>query len=439
MSLFFANGIISFSCYDSSMMINKLSFIFILAITWPIRYLRYSSIHRLGAFLGTCIYYLIPKFRKRTLSNLALASSLQLTEEQMKKLAKSSLQNLIITCLEYAKLSSEKEIHRVATCVNPELAARFMKENKPVIFFCGHQSNWEVLFLEGTRRMPGVAIGRPIENVDLYNWILTIRQKYGGKIIAPQNAIREGLKGLKKGAFLGIVGDQGMPNSGYYSPFFGRKAWTSPLPAILSHRTGLPMMVASTRRKNGKYYLHYSDPIWPNPEAPLEQEIDRLMNIALAYLEATIKEEPGQWLWSHNRWKQQTPEKIKKKFRHESILIILPSEEQILKPLLSSLSTFREIYPYEFVTIYAPRSFAQEVLLEEAEIISYSQESDLLKRDYRFKLVFNLSSSNQVKPHFKKLAAFQVISLDELYKEADVAKETPLDETLKKAILRHAS
>jgi Kdo2-lipid IVA lauroyltransferase/acyltransferase len=418
------------------MMLHKLSFIFILVLTWPIRYLPYSVIHQLGVFLGTCTYYFIPKFRKRALSNLALASSLQLSEKQIRKFAKASLHNLMITCLEYAKLSSEKNIHRVATCVNPDIADRLMKENKPVIFFCGHQSNWEVLFLEGTSRMPGVAIGRPIKNPNLYNWVLAIRQKYHGKIIAPQNAIREGLRGLKNGAFLGIVGDQGMPNSGYCSSFFGRTAWTSPIPAVLSHRTGSPIMVATTRRKDGKYYIHYSNPIWPNQQAPMDQEIDRLMKAALAHLEDTIKEEPGQWLWPHNRWKQQTPEKLKKKFRYEAILVILPFEEQILRMLLPALSTFREIYPHEFITLYAPKDFAKDLQLENAEILLYSQESDLLKRDYRFKLVFNLSSSTKVKSHFKKLAAFQVVSLDELCKEANVTKETLFSETLKKAILR---
>lgn len=421
------------------MILSQLSFILILVLTWPIRWLPYSAIHRLGAILGTCVYHLIPKFRKRTLSNLSLASSLKLTEHQIKQLAKASLQNLMITCLEYAKFASEKEIHRVATCVNPETADRLMKENQPVIFFCGHQSNWEVLFLEGTRRMPGVAIGRPIKNHYLYQWVLSIRQKYNGKMIAPQNAIREGLKGLKRGAFLGIVGDQGMPDSGYRSHFLGRKAWTSPIAAILSHRTGAPIMVATTQRKEGKYYIHYSDPIWPDTDAPMNQEADRLMKAALSHLESTIREKPGQWLWSHNRWKQQTLDKIKKKFRYEAILIILPSEEQALRPLLSSLSTFREIYPHEFITLYTPKDFSQETCLEEAEIIPYSQESDLLIRDYRFKLIFNLSSSPKVKPHFKKLAAFHIVSFDELCKEANMTHQAPFAEVLKKAILRHAT
>lgn len=428
-------------CYDPLMMLlHKLSFTLILILTWPIRWLPYAAIHRLGNILGSFAYYCIPKFRKRTLSNLALASSLQLSETQIPQIAKASLQNLMITCLEYAKFASEKHIHRAVTCVNPETATRLMQENKPVIFFCGHQSNWEVLFLEGTKRMPGVAIGRPIKNTLLYNWVLSIRQKYGGKIIAPQNAIREGLRGLKKGAFLGIVGDQGMPDSGYCSPFFGRAAWTSPITAILAHRTGSPIIVATTLRKKGKYYIHYSDPIWPNTEAPMEQEIDRLMKESLAKLEEKIALEPAQWLWSHNRWKQQTPEKLKSRFRHEAIAVILPEERAAFELLLPHLSTFREIYPREFLTFYVPEGFIQEVSLEGVEILSYSEPKALLTRDFRFKLIFNFSSYQKVKSHFKRLAAFEVLSLENLYHLSQTDSSSPFSETLKKALTRsHAS
>ncbi len=410
---------------------HKVSYLLILILTWPIRWMPYRMIHAVGAFLGTAIYHLFPKYRKRALSNLALASSLQLTEEQIRRHAKESLQNLIITCLEYAKFDSEKQIHHVASCINPETADRLMKENKPVIFFCGHQSNWEVLFLEGTSRMPGVAIGRPIKNKLLYNWVTSIRQKFGGKMIAPQNAIREGLRGLKKGAFLGIVGDQGMPNSGFSSPFFGRNAWTSPIAAILSHRTGSPIIVATTHRSEGKYSIHYSEPIWPNTEAPLESETERLMVATLANLEKKIAEAPGQWLWSHNRWKQQTRDRLKLKFRHESILVILPKQKKQLDAILPHLNTFREIYPLEFFTIYSP---VEGVTLENAEIIPYQSEKDTLKSDYRFKLIFNLASYPHIERHYKRLAAFEVVSLPELHAMAGC--DGPFDKVLKKAILK---
>ncbi len=408
------------------MLMHRLSYAFILLITWPMRYLPFSAIHRLGGVLGLGIYHLVPKFRKRSLSNLALASNLKLTEEELKKLAKQSLQNLMITCLEYSKFAQLKKTDSIVRCENPEVAASLIQEGKSVIFFCGHQANWEVLFLEGIQRMPGIAIGRPVKNQLLYNWILSIRQKFGGKIITPQNAIREGLRGLKKGIFMGIVGDQGMPDSGYSSLFLGRRAWTSPIAAILSHRTGCPIFVASTRREGGKYIIHYSDPIWPHTDAPMDQEIDRLMQASLAELEKTIAERPGEWLWSHNRWKQQTPEKLKKRFRHESILVILPKEGKTL----GSLRVMREVYPTEFITVLAPEG--TEVDLPGAEILSYASEEEVLRKDYRFKLVYDFSSSKKVKAHYKKLATFDVVGLNEVFPD----ETAPFADQFKSTVLR---
>ncbi len=408
------------------MLMHRLSYAFILLITWPMRYLPFSAIHRLGGVLGLGVYHFVPKFRKRCLSNLALASNLKLTEEELKRLAKQSLQNLMITCLEYAKFAQVKRTDSIIRCENPEVAAGLIQEGKSVIFFCGHQANWEVLFLEGIQRMPGIAIGRPVKNHHLYHWILSIRQKFGGKIITPQNAIREGLRGLKKGIFMGIVGDQGMPDSGYSSPFFGRRAWTSPIAALLSHRTGCPIFVASTRREGGKYIIHYSDPIWPQTDAPMDQEIDRLMRASLAELEKTIAERPGEWLWSHNRWKQQTPERLKKRYRHESILVILPKEGENLR----DLGAMREVYPHEFITVLAPKG--TDAHLPDAEILSYASEEEVLRRDYRFKLVYDFSSSEKVKSHYKKLAAFEVVGLREVCPDATA----PFAEQFKKRVMR---
>ena len=391
-----------------------LTFLLIQLLTAPIRCLPYPTIHRIGTFLGTVAFYALPKFRKRILSNLSLATELHLSEKELLKVGKASLQNLLITALEYPKFASEKEISRVAHCENPGRATELMKGGTPVIFFCGHLSNWEVLFLEGTQRMPGVAIGRPIKNKRLYNWILKIRQKYGGKIISRKNGVKEGLRGLKNGSFLGIVGDQGMPDSGYCSPFLGKRAWTSPLPALLAQRTGSPIIVATTVREAGKYTIRYSNPIWPDPTQPKEEEIDRMMRLSLSVLEEAIKKDPGQWLWSHNRWKQQTPSNIRRRYRHESICIILPWHRESLKEILPHLPTLRSLYPLEFITVKVPKAFASTIDLEDVEIQPYETEAEILTRDYRFKLIFNFSPLKSVAPFYKKLSAFEVLSLEDL-------------------------
>jgi len=361
-------------------------------------------LHRLGNALGLAVYYLYPKYRKRALSNLALATDLHLTPDQIVETAKKSLQSLAITALEYPRLSREKNIHWLATCQNPEPAASMIKAGQGIIFFCGHQTNWEILFLEGTLRMPGVAIGRPIKNHYLYNWIMNLRQKFGGTIVQPKNAYKECFRALKQGKFVGIVGDQGMPDSGFSCPFLGREAQTSPLPALLSSRTGCPVMVATTRREFGKYTIHYSEPILPTEDPHVQ------MRQILAVFENSIKERPHEWLWIHNRWKQQPPGKLVKRFRHDAIAFIFKDNPSAL----ASIAQIRLLYPNEQVTAFVPSPFTSS----EVEVKSHD---DLFAPDYRFKLLIDFTQNLKAQKHFASLSALQVASFaqpDEFLKHA---------------------
>ncbi|MCB1107360.1 MAG: hypothetical protein KDK76_04610 [Chlamydiia bacterium] len=386
----------------------NLPYIALRTFMFPLNFLPFKGLHLLGKGLGTLAYHVMTKYRKRTLSNLSLAQNLEVTD--LKKTAKRSFQNLAMTCLEYPKFSRLKSTQKVIHCENPEFAKKLIDKGTGIIFYCGHQANWELLFLEGTQRMPGVAVGRPIKNAPLYRWVVSIREKFGGTIIAPKQTIKEGLRALKKGKFLGIVGDQGMPESPYAFDFFGRRAWTTPAPAILSYRTGCPIMVATIRREKGKYIIHYSDPIWPNPSQPLEEEIYRMMRQSLLLLEEDVRKRPDQWLWQHNRWKQETPLNVYYRYRWDSILIILPRD---FDP--QELLTFREIYPQAFITILAPKGI--EIPLSDVETLTYENDRDLFLTDYRFKLVFNFTKA-PLRRHFMKQAAFDVLDLERLKKGA---------------------
>lgn len=90
------------------MLSDRLVYFSILVFTWPLRWISYRNIHKIGAFLGACLFYGSSKFRKRALSNLSLASNLHLSKKEVISLARRSIQNVMITCLEYPKLSREK-------------------------------------------------------------------------------------------------------------------------------------------------------------------------------------------------------------------------------------------------------------------------------------------------------------------------------------------
>lgn len=407
--------------------LNALSYLSIRVAISPIGLLPTSLVYTLGKSLGRALYYLLPKFRKRALSNLALAKDLHLTNEEIRDTAKGSFESLATTLLEYGKLSVTRKLE-FAECINPEGAAQMITQGKGVIFFCAHQANWEILFLEGTRRMPGVAIGRPIKNTILYKWITSIREKFGGKMITPKEAIREGLRALKQGKFLGIVGDQGMPESSFESTFLGRRAFTSPIPALLAYKTGAPIIFAETiREKNGCYRIHYGEPIYADSSKDRDDEVRRLMESLLNQLESSIKRHPHQWMWQHNRWKQETPAEVFYAYRYDSILIALPPN---FDPKLPAL--IRKIYPRAFLTALSPTQ------VEEIETIIYSNPSDLFQDDYRFKMVFNFTP-HDLKSHYQALSADKCLTVNDLQKVAARRGYTGNlnEEIVKWAICRH--
>lgn len=423
--------------------IDTLVYLTIRLMSYPFRWMPYSWIRRSGVFLGNLCFYTMKNFRKRALSNLALAKDLSLTREQIIQTAKESFQNLITICLEYPKLDAEKKLSNAIRCENPEVADQLHKQGQGIIFFCGHQSNWEILFLEGTTRMKGMAIGKPIRNKKLYQWILSIREKYGGKIIAPRNAVAQGLRALREGYFLGIVGDQAMPSSGYPFPFLGRRAWTSTAPALLSHKTNSPIIFASTKRTPEGYLIHYSDPIWPKPSMPVEKEVVRIMDLLLGLLEKSTKEAPGEWLWQHNRWKQQTPKNIYKPFRYDSICIILPEKKEAFYPLYYALSSLKEIYSVEFLCLVIPSCFKELPLIEVNQVIYYSEIKEALLDDLRFKLVFNFTGYKPINRHFQHLSAMKILDLPALKKLAKphlpIELQKDLAQTFKRALCRPGS
>lgn len=369
----------------------------------------YSWIRIVGRMVGFIGFYCMEGYRKRALSNLALATDLALSPRDLIRIAKQSFQNLAINCLEYPKFARDPRLSQAIQCENPEVADALYAQGQGIIFFCGHQSNWEALFLDGTRRMKGIAIGKAIKNKSLYNWILSIRERYGGKIISPHNAVREGLRALRKGVFIGIVGDQGMPNSGYSFPFLGRRAWTSTAPALLAYKTNSPIIFAATRRTPSGYRIRYAEPIWPNLQQPAEEEVVRMMDQLLGLLQKSIAERPGEWLWQHNRWKQQTPQNLYKRFRKDCICAVLGKEN-----VPEILAALKQIYPADFLFLFAPSHLKGTLLVEADEVTYYEDVQETLVTDYRFKLVFNFSGYGPIEAHYKKLSAFEVLTPESL-------------------------
>ncbi|MCH9608978.1 MAG: Lipid A biosynthesis lauroyltransferase [Chlamydiales bacterium] len=349
--------------------------------------LPYPVLHAMGRILGSIVYALYPAFRKKSLSNLYIAFGKIKSEKELKTLARRSFQNVMITLLEFPRLG-RGDLAKIVELIEPEKMTDLQKKGKGMVFLTGHQSNWEIPFVAANMLSPGgIGVGQPARNHKLYKWIVSIRQSQGGTIVTPRQALKAGLKALKEGNYIGIVGDQAHPGSPYSYPFFGTRMWVSNGPALLAYKTHSPIIVVTTKRKKNRYEMRGSDPLWPNYDLPMKESVKELMDRSLHYLEESLKGSPDQWMWIHDRWKQQGIDHVKRIYRYGFILVIVPKEENLY--LRTSL---KKIYPRSFLTFK-------------------TVDDDLFVRDLHYQLVLDFVGLPKVRRYYKRLGAVRAVPL----------------------------
>ena len=176
------------------------------------------------------------------------------------------------------------------------------KSNKQVVFISGHLSNFELMALSLEKfGIKLAAIYRPLNNVFLNRIMETIRRKYICK-----KQIKKGIGGLKKLINLkkknystALMIDQRV-SEGILSNFFNEKALTTTIPAQLVKKFNIPVVPVYIERVMGiNYKIIINDPIKFSENDTVESITEKL-NLTL---EKMIIKKPGQWIWSHNRWK----------------------------------------------------------------------------------------------------------------------------------------
>ncbi|MBJ7449586.1 MAG: hypothetical protein JHC93_04425 [Parachlamydiales bacterium] len=398
---------------------NKDFFVYILVRTLcaPLAFFPLSWIHVLGNGLGSLIFTFDRKRRKRALNNLFITIPFNSFSYKEKcRIAKGGFQNLAITCLEFFRLKrSRGKFEEILTFDNLDVALKAYEQKKGVILFAGHQANWEASFIAITTHIKGVAIGKRLKNRYFHKWIFGLREMHGGKLILPHEAMKVGLQALKDGQCLGFVGDQALPNSSYSYPLFGVRAWTSPAPALLAYRSGSAILPSMIVRDNGKYRVHFEQPIWPDLSKPLKDEVVRMMNQAMALQESNILKHPEQWMWQHNRWKQMPVNHLKKWFRHDFVSIILPKVN--FDHFAAQCHALRCIFERSFITVFIPEG--KTLNFPEADsLFTYAKEDDLFIDDYKTQLLIDFASVPKLSRHYKKLCCFETIDIKGIHKES---------------------
>ena len=187
-----------------------------------------------------------------------------------------------------------------------EILNKIQQSNKPVIFVSGHFANFELMSMELTKRNHKLAtIYRPLNNFFLNFFMEYLRKKY-----ICQNQIKKGLVGVKdsihfiKNNFsIALMIDQRV-SEGKKLPFFEHMAFTTTMPAQMELKFNLDIVpIYISRKSNDNFEIEIYEPIKVSKND--ETEANKI-NISIKLnkiLEEMILKDPGQWIWTHNRWK----------------------------------------------------------------------------------------------------------------------------------------
>ena len=273
-----------------------------------------TVIHALSRLLGNIFYGVVKKRRVIATENVRHAFAGEKSEQEIQAIVRASFTSFFLTFLEIAKFryiyrnpGALDDLRRSSPGLDEVLrkVKQIHDESKGCLFVTPHIGNWELLPHVSTRLgIPLVVVVRPLDNRYLERLIFADRAESGQLIIPKKNALFMLQKTLQQGKSIGMLPDQSTMQ-GISVEFFGRKATTTPVPAILAIMYQRPIViVACCRAREGKGFEGFvSDPIWPGNYESEKAEIFRITTEMTKNMETIIRQYPEQYLWMHNRWK----------------------------------------------------------------------------------------------------------------------------------------
>ena len=174
-------------------------------------------------------------------------------------------------------------------------------EGHGLVMLTPHLGGFEIIPRVLAQHFPATILYRPSRQ-EWLNEVVEEGRAYPNMHFVPTNlnGVRQMTRALTRGEAIGILPDQ-VPSGGegVWVPFFGRPAYTTPLPARLANRNNTPVVMFTAKRKDiGAGWLMQATRL-----APLSEDA----TIAAAELNVAIENAvllaPEQFIWSYNRYK----------------------------------------------------------------------------------------------------------------------------------------
>jgi KDO2-lipid IV(A) lauroyltransferase len=279
-------------------------------IMLPFLYLLSILPFSLLYFISDCICFLLYNiigYRKKVVSENLKNSFPNKSIAELKSIEKKFYHYLCDLFLETLKTLTISKSEAVKRCKFSENTIQIFNElnknKQSCIIVMGHYGNWEwagnTFSIVNQQQL--YVIYHPLTNKYFDRLMYNMRTRFGTKLYAMKDTMREMIKNRNEINATAFIADQTpSPNGAYWTTFLNQDTPVFWGTEKIAQKLNYPIIYVTVNRVKRGYYELNSEILISEPKNTLEGQISELHT---KKLEKDIIAQPEIWLWSHRRWK----------------------------------------------------------------------------------------------------------------------------------------
>ena len=210
--------------------------------------------------------------------------------------------NLICEIIKMLSVNKNFYTNRI-TIKNIEILDQFYERNQTVVLMMGHHNNWEwagqIISIKSKQKF--VSVYKKLSSSFFDYFMINLRKKNGTDVIEMNDIIKH-IYDNKECKIIGLIADQNpvVNDTTNWINFFDKSVPVIDGPEKIARKMNFPVLFCNMNKIKEGYYTINFEIIDENPKT---SNIGDITNKFFKRLEEKIKEEPNNYLWSHNRWK----------------------------------------------------------------------------------------------------------------------------------------
>jgi KDO2-lipid IV(A) lauroyltransferase len=285
-------------------------------LLYPISLLPLQVLYWLSDASAFVLYHIF-KYRRKVVTENIKNAFPNLTVKERSIIEKDFYTSFCDNFIETLKLltisSKALKSHIVADYSEIE---KVLAENNNCHIYLGHQFNseWANAHLALSLKEANViVVHKPLSSKSVNNLMIKIRSRFGSKLVASKSMKKELARFSKNKNVLILAADQNpsAPYKSFWTSFLSQKTafMTGNELYTANHKTQ-SLFVSIIREKRGQYKIV----VKPLFDFSQSHTIGTITNLFTKKLEASIIENPANYLWCQERWKYNFKEEYKKRW-----------------------------------------------------------------------------------------------------------------------------